>query len=286
TLEPPAPVTDKDVDQQVDMYCQGMAKDEKIEGPGKDGNIVVGEYLQILIDEKEKDLENQKNFRIEIGADKIKEFNRAFKGSQAGEEKEIKVKYPKDYDIPELAGKTGLYKIKVLEIRERNVPKADDDLARKFGLRDLADLRGKIKKDMEQRNSSQNRGKAEKEAVRKLIEAHPFDVPKAKVKMFLEYMSQQTGRKPEEYTKPEQEERKKEAVFNLKQHRIIDQISKKEKIKATQAEVDARITELAEQYGMAFEDIKAKLRQTGKTNDIRDEIKTRKTFDFLLGISS
>jgi trigger factor len=126
---------------------------------------------------------------------------------------------------------------------------------------------------------------AEKEVIEKIIQDNPFDVPKARVEMFLEYMCKQNGIKVEDLPETERTSQEKEAIFNIKRHRILEQVSKTEKIKATQQEVDAKITDLATQYGMKFEDLKATLRQSGKTNDIREEIKHQKTMDLLLGVS-
>jgi trigger factor len=278
-------VTDKDVNGQIEAYCENLAKEEKVDGPGEKGLIAKGEYLQIIIDGKELKLENSKKFSINIGGDKIPEFNEAFNGSRAGEEKEIAVRHPDNYPVPELAGKTGRYNVKILEICRSIVPQVDEELAKKLGAKDLADLRENTRKNMEHTRSLINKRKAEKEVIEKIIQAHPFDVPKARVDLFMEYMCQQNNIKVEDLPEAERSAQEKEAIFNIKRHRILDQISRSEKIKATQQEVDAKIAEMAGQYGMQFDDLKASLRQSGKTNDIREEIKHQKILDFLLGES-
>ena len=69
----------------------------------------------------------------------------------------------------------------------------------------------------------------------------------------------------------------------LKRHRIIEYIAKKEKVKATQEEVDNRIKAYADQYQQPFEAIKQQLRKSGATMNIRREIQEQKTLDCLIG---
>ena len=75
---------------------------------------------------------------------------------------------------------------------------------------------------------------------------------------------------------------KDEGVKELKRHRIIQEVAKLEKIKVTQEEVDKEIKKMAEQQGAEFEQMKEQLRQNGTTLSIRERLKDKKTFDFLL----
>jgi trigger factor len=74
-----------------------------------------------------------------------------------------------------------------------------------------------------------------------------------------------------------------EAAFNIRRYRILEEIAKLEKIKPTSEEVDERVKEMAEQYATDFETLKASLRKNGKLIDIREELKSEKTLDFVIG---
>ena len=282
----PEPVTEKFLDEQIENYCRSVAEEKKIEGEGKTGNIVKAEYLQIVLDGKEQPLKENKEFRVEIGLDKIKEYNEAFLGSKSGEEKNITIAYGDDFKIPELAGKNGEYKVKINEICELIIPKADDAFAKKMGSKDLNDFRKTLKKNFEDQRLSELNREAERKAIEKIIENHPFDVPKARVKQYIEAQKKQMGPNAPATQNIDQKRLEQDAVFRLKEHQILEQITNKEKIKATQKEVDAKITELAAQYGMDFDTLKSSLRQSGKTNQLREEIKITKTLDFILGRTS
>jgi trigger factor len=277
------PVTVDFIESQVGYYCKKVAKEEKKEGSGEVGDIATGEYLEISIDNEIQNLEDQKDFRIEIGADNIQQFNDAFIGCKAGEEKEITLTYPQDYSQPALAGKTGYYKVRILEILKREIPEPDDQLARQLGSKDLADFKDAIRRNEEEFRLKRARDRAEEQALRKIMETHPFEIPKARIKQYIEYQQTQMGAKSGKLSKEEDSALESEALFYLKRFRIISQISRKEKIKATQEEVDAKITELAGQYNMDFDTLKASLRKSGRINDIREELKARKTMDFILG---
>ena len=73
------------------------------------------------------------------------------------------------------------------------------------------------------------------------------------------------------------------AIRAIKRYKIIDYVATREKIKATQAEVDRQVEQLAAAYGQPFDKLKQSLRANGTTNRIRSDIRERKTLDFLIG---
>lgn len=115
-----------------------------------------------------------------------------------------------------------------------------------------------------------------------LIERNEFEVPEARIK----YFAQQTLNKAEgeEPTEEEVNNLREQAVREIKKYRILEVISKAEKIKVKQAEVDDRIKEIGAMYGMSFNDLKSQLRSSGRIVGIREELKKEKTLDFLIGI--
>jgi trigger factor len=282
-------VTEKDLEEQFKGYAERMAKEEVKEGAGKEGDIALGEYQSITLDGEEQSLDDQKTFRIEIGADKLPEFNKAFKGAKAGDETSISVKYAKDYEIKELAGKKGEYKVLVSEIKERKLPNIDDEFAKQIGAESMDALKERTQKDMEESRKREKLQAAQKSAVEKIVEANPFDVPKARINHYISYKFEQfTGQKqqidasllPEEQRKPLIEE----ATLALKEHKILEFVGKKEKIKPKQPEVDEKIKEMATQFNMEFETLKDSLRKNGRINEVREELKREKTFEFILGL--
>jgi trigger factor len=99
-------------------------------------------------------------------------------------------------------------------------------------------------------------------------------------------MEQATRKQPKGQPLPSREEFSRKyrdlAERTIKRERIIDYIASKEKIQATQEEVDAEIGNLAKQYNQPFESLKQTLRQNGTTLHIREDLRERKTLDFLI----
>ncbi len=275
-------ITAKVVDEELSNYAKNFATEEEIKGKGKKGDLLEGKYLSIEMDGKETPLGEDSSFKVEVGTDKIKEFNDAFSNCKAGDEKIIDLTYPKDYEVKELAGKHGKYTIEVHKVSKRVLPELNDEFAKKLGVESFKELKESIKKNLTEAETQRVKSAAQQEAIEKIIEATPFDIPKARIEQFIDYQNKNNQSQQQAPLNIEDPEVQKEAAFQLKRYRIIEEVSRKEKIKATQDEVDERIKQMATQYGMEFETIKDSLRKSGKINDIRQELKTAKTLDFFL----
>lgn len=284
SLPPVSPVSDEEVLEQITQYASSIAEETDSSEPGKVGDVAVGEYIEIQIDGVVHPLGDKKDFRIEIGKDKLQEFNTAFLGSVPGVEKEVSVNYPADYEVATLAGKHGLYKFKITAIKSKILPALDDEFAQKTGSESFQALKDTLKKQLESGKIQENKNKASREAIQKIIEAHPFEVPEARIKNYIEYRVKQSQGEKARVSPQVESQLRPEAIFELKKHRILEQVAEKEKIKPSQEEVDARIQEMADQYGMPFDQVKASLRQSGRIVDIREDLKLQKTVDFILGL--
>ena len=124
------------------------------------------------------------------------------------------------------------------------------------------------------------------EAIDKLIEANPFDVPHARVIDLIKYTLKRNAGTNEDI-EPTDEDLKTlepEAVREIKKHRILEFVANKEKLKPTQAMVDARIENIAKAYGVDAKTLKDHFRQSGRTVAIRDELRVEMASDLLVGI--
>ena len=125
---------------------------------------------------------------------------------------------------------------------------------------------------------------AYEQAMKRLMEVNAFEIPKARIQNYVRYKLEEQGHKHEnEDHGHDHSDLEQEAAFNIRRYRILEEIAKAEKIKPSSEEVDARVRELAGQYGMDFESFKAQLRKSGKIIDIREELKSEKTLDFVIG---
>lgn len=277
--------------EAVEAQVQGLRKrkseENKVDRAGAPGDIVVAEYLRIAIDGEERPLPPRPEFRVELGAGGIPEMDAALQGAVAGDVKDVAFTFPEEYRNPELAGKRSEYKLKIIEVDEVKLPEADDAFAKEFGFESMAAFRERITADLGKQSLTRAKEEAYEEAMRRLIEANPFDIPKARINSYVNYKLEQQGHKHEHGVDHghDHSDLEQEAAFNIRRYRLLEEIAKVEKIKPTSEEVDARLQEMADQYGTDFETLKASLRKNGKIVDLREEIKSEKTLDFVIGLS-
>jgi trigger factor len=285
----PAEIGDAEVEAQLQGIRKRRSEEAKVDRAALTGDVVIAEYLRIAIDGQEKDLpeERQKTFRVELGAGSIAEMDAALVGAKAGDVKDVAFTFPADYRNAELAGKSSEYRLKILEVDEVKLPEVDDEFAKGFGFESLAAFKERIKADIAKQSLQRAKEEAYEEAMRRLLESNPIEIPKARIQNYVNYKLEQQGHKHEAGVEHghDHSDLEQEAAFNIRRYRILEEIAKAEKIKATSEEVDARVKELAEQYGTDFETLKASLRKSGKIVDIREEIKSEKTLDFVIGLN-
>ena len=125
------------------------------------------------------------------------------------------------------------------------------------------------------------------EAIDKLIESNPFEVPNARVLDLIRWSLNRNVQDEKDAVEPTEEQLKAlspEAIREIKKHRILEFVATKEKIKPTQAQVDERLKQMADSYHVDFETLKGHFRQSGRINQLRDELRVQMAADFIVGI--
>jgi trigger factor len=282
---------DSDVEENFQNLLERFAEFTDVDRASKKGDYVRIEYRRVTIDGAERPDIQSPGYPFEVGAaNALKEFDKGLTGVSAGEEVEITVKFPKDYSDPGAAGKTGEFSITVSSVQEKRLPEMNEEFLKKLGdFKTVEALKEEIRKGMEESEAERARKEAHAEAVDALIKANPFEVPQSKVEKFVDMMiedyaqGQGQGGGVAESREELTERFKDAAVMALKRIRIVDFIADKEKIKATQEEVDKEIEIMAMRYGRDFDEVKQVFRKNGTTNRLRLEIREKKTLDFLIG---
>ena len=165
-----------------------------------------------------------RNSVVEIGTSQTPEFDEGLKGLKAGEEKEIKFSFPSDYHAEDLAGKEAIYKVSISGVKSLALPELDEEFAKKLGQESLEALKKLIEENILAQKEGQARQEAHKKAVDAILENNDFEVPEARIRSFAESVL-----KKEEVSNDEIENVRSEATFEIKKHRILENISKKEK---------------------------------------------------------
>lgn len=218
-------------------------------------------------------------------------------GMKLEEEKDIKVTFPKEYFSKDLAGKDAIFKVKVHEIKKKEMPELDDEFAKDVSEFDtLAELKDSIKDRLTKQND--DRAKYEKqEAVMKVIcDELKADIPEGMIDMEIDNMIRDMeqrmsyqGLTMEKYlqmlNQTETDFRnqcKPQAIDAIKSRLALEAIIKEEKIEATDKEVEEKLKEMAEAYGKKAEELSD---NENIKNYIKEGIKNEKAIDLLVSNS-
>ncbi|MFP7320141.1 trigger factor [Bacillus spizizenii] len=291
-----ATVTDEDVQNELKALQERQAElVVKEEGAVEEGNTVVLDF-EGFVDGEAFEGGKAENYSLEVGSGSfIPGFEEQLVGLEAGAEKDVEVTFPEEYHAEELAGKPAVFKVKIHEIKAKELPELDDEFAKDIDeeVETLAELTEKTKKRLEEAKENEADAKLREELVLKASENAEMDVPQAMVDTELDRMLkefeqrlQMQGMNLELYTQFSgqdeaalKEQMKEDAEKRVKSNLTLEAIAKAENLEVTDEEVDAELTKMAEAYNMPVENIKQAI---GSTDAMKEDLKVRKAIDFLV----
>ena len=284
---PETAVHEEEVQAEYDRLIQMWSKDEHVDRAAKKGDVVVGNYIEVVIDGEKQELPENKEFRSLLGESASPGFDEGLTGATAGEVKEINFKYPDDHKDERYRGKTAQFKVEITDVREIVPPTMDEEFCKQIGVKDVEELKQNLAEGLANQKQDAAKNKAINEAIDKIIEANPFEVPKARVYDLIKWTLNRNAQSEKDVVEPTEEQLNgltPEAIREIKKHRILDFVATKEKIKPAQADVDARLKQMADAYHVDFETLKGHFRQSGRINQLRDELRVQMAADFIVGI--
>ena len=288
-------VTDADVDDALETKRQQQAelvlKEDK---PAEKGDTVVIDYKG-SVDGEEFDGGSAENYSLELGSGSfIPGFEDQLIGHNADEDVDVNVTFPEDYHAKNLAGKDALFKVKIHEIKEKQLPELDDDFAKDVDedVDTLAELKEKTKKQLQEEKDNQAKAAIEDAAINKAVaNAEIQDIPQAMLdddtnRQMQQYLAgmQQQGISPQMYfqiTGTKEEDLKKQfandAAQRVKTNLVLEAIVDDANLDATDEEIAKEISDLAKQNGMEEDAVKKALSKDMLMHDI----KIRKAVDLV-----
>lgn len=284
---PAIAVSQEEIDNEYNRLMQMWSKDEHVDREAKSGDVVVGNYVEVIIDGEKQDLPENKEFRSLLGESASPGFDAGLVGAKAGEAKEVNFQYPEDHKDERYRGKTAQFKVEITDVREIVPPTMDEAFFEQVGVKDVEDLKKNLAEGIENQKKDAAKNKAINEAIDKIIEANPFEVPEARVYDLIRWSMNRNAQSEKDVVEPTEEQIKAlspEAVREIKKHRILDSVATAEKIRPAQADVDARLQVMANAYHVDFESLKNHFRQSGRINGLRDELRVQMAADFIVGI--
>ncbi|MCY7949919.1 trigger factor [Bacillus inaquosorum] len=289
-------VTDEDVQNELKALQERQAElVVKEEGAVEEGNTVVLDF-EGFVDGEAFEGGKAENYSLEVGSGSfIPGFEDQLVGLEAGAEKDVEVTFPEEYHAEELAGKPAVFKVKIHEIKAKELPELDDEFAKDIDeeVETLAELTEKTKKRLEEAKENEADAKLREELVLKASENAEIDVPQAMVDTELDRMLkefeqrlQMQGMNLELYTQFSgqdeaalKEQMKEDAEKRVKSNLTLEAIAKAENLEVSDEEVDAELSKMAEAYNMPVENIKQAI---GSTDAMKEDLKVRKAIDFLV----
>ncbi|AKI93002.1 trigger factor [Bacillus subtilis] len=289
-------VTDEDVQNELKALQERQAElVVNEEGAVEEGNTVVLDF-EGFVDGEAFEGGKAENYSLEVGSGSfIPGFEDQLVGLEAGAEKDVEVTFPEEYHAEELAGKPAVFKVKIHEIKAKELPELNDEFAKDIDeeVETLAELTEKTKKRLEEAKENEADAKLREELVLKASENAEIDVPQAMVDTELDRMLkefeqrlQMQGMNLELYTQFSgqdeaalKEQMKEDAEKRVKSNLTLEAIAKAENLEVSDEEVDAELTKMAEAYNMPVENIKQAI---GSTDAMKEDLKVRKAIDFLV----
>lgn len=251
----PLNVEGKEIDQVIDRLREGFAKFTPVEDLGLEfGDFMIAD-LKVFVEDNQ--IESREDDWIEFNEKSfLPEFSATLKGVKPGEAKDIEVNFPADYTNKELAGKKGLFKIKLKEIKKRVLPELNADLAKQIGeYKSVDDLRQAIQRDLETEKSGQEEHRLQNEILESLAKSSSFALPKGMVERRLSQLVEQAlrnmlyqGTRQEDALKEKdaiREKLKSEAEKQVRLSFILDEIATREKLEVTEKDLEQKFEDIA-----------------------------------------
>ncbi|WP_163101329.1 trigger factor [Peribacillus alkalitolerans] len=291
-----ATVTEEDVDAEIKAMQERQAElVMKEEGKAENGDTVVIDF-EGFVDGEAFEGGKAENYTLELGSNSfIPGFEDQLVGVEAGQEKDIEVNFPEEYHAAELAGKPATFKIKLHEIKTKQLPELDDEFAKDVDeeVETLVELKEKTKKNLEESKKHDAEHQLRDAVVEKAAENAEVTIPEVMIeneigRMMSEFEQrlQMQGMNLDLYYQFSGQDEvalkgqmKEEAEIRVRINLVLEAIADAEKLEATDADVDSEIQKMSEQYNMDVNTIKQAL---GNLEGVKADLRVRKAVDFLV----
>ena len=288
-------VTQKEVDEEIEKVREQHARIVEVTDRAVADKDDVTLDFEGFVDGVAFEGGKAEGHELEIGSGAfIPGFEDQLVGMKIDEEKEIKVTFPKEYFSKDLAGKEATFKVKLHEIKKKELPNLDDEFAKDVSEFDtLKELEASIKERLEKDNAQKAKYETEEAAIKAVCDKSKVEIPSGMVDMEVDHMIQDInqrlsyqGLKLEQYLKmigkTEEEVRKEyepQAIEAIKSRLTLEAVRKAEKIEATDEEINAKLEEMAKNYGKKVEEIND---NENLKDYIKEGIESEKAIDFIV----
>lgn len=292
-------VTDEDIDKEIKREQEANARTITVEDrPVKDGDTAVIDF-EGFIGDKAFEGGKGENYPLVIGSGSfIPGFEEQLIGKNSGDDVDVKVTFPEDYNAKDLAGKEALFKVKINEIKEKELPELDDEFASEVSEFDtMAEYREDVKKNLAEKKEKEAKDKKEDAVIEAIIKDSKMDIPEAMVEtqartmvndyarrlqsqgLSLEQYFMFTGLDMDKFT----DQMKEGARKRIESRLILEAVVKAENFEVTDEEYEKELERIAKESKMEVDKLKEYIGddEYGK-KQIIDDLKIQKAVDFVV----
>jgi len=292
-------ITDEDVAFEITTFRERYAEiTKKDEG----GDVQLGDYVKIQVkrlDEPGKEVsddEKQKEYSIIVGKSRDESaLDKKILGMKLNEEREVEVKYPKNYSIADLSGQKVKYLVRVIELNSMKLPALDHDFAKKMECQTIDELETQTRENLEKFVSEKVRGEAKAHILKAIVENSTFDLPSSIIFKEMAAIFQRVqqrfglnmesvdefaglmGIEPDDYRNKLREE----AEQSIKTTLVLSEVAKKENLAVSEERMKDIIEKIARSNKKTPEEIEAIIRENGSRENIESELLLDSAMEFI-----
>ncbi|REI13537.1 trigger factor [Staphylococcus felis] len=289
-------LTDEELEETVKQRLEAMA-DMVVK---EDGQVEEGDTVNLdfdgYVDGEQFEGGQAGGYDLEIGSGMfIPGFEEQLVGLKVGEEKDVEVTFPEEYHAEELAGQPATFKTKINEIKTKEVPELDDELANELDseANTVDEYKANLRKQLEESKQTEAENLQKEEAITLATDNAKIDIPEAMVKteqdrmlqefaqriqqqgLDLETYYQISGQSEEDLRNQMSEDAEQRVKTNL----TLSAIADKEDIQVSDEDIDNELETMSKQFNISVEDIKKTL---GNTDIVKNDVRIKKVIDLLV----
>ena len=275
-----APVNDETIGEQIEKL-----REQKADWTPVEDKPAPADQVTVLLSTADEngELPAGREYKLVLGGGQaIAGIEELIMEAKAGETVERSVRWPDDFPDESQRGATKIVRVTVNDVKRKSLPALDDTFAREMGDFDtLNALREAVRSDMTDHARREADSEIRGRLIEQIIEANPFDVPDSWVRQLIDGYAQM-------YQVPEGEKERFATEFRSMAERqvrrdlVIDTLAEREKLTATEKDVDARVEEIAAAQNANPSQVYAQLQKSGRLKEVEREITESRVFAWLL----
>ena len=288
-------VTDEEIEAELKKVQEQNAREITVDRPAENGDTVVIDF-EGSVDGEVFEGGTAENHPLVLGSGSfIPGFEDQLVGAAADSDVEVNVTFPEDYQAKELAGKAAVFKVKVHEIKKKELPEINDEFAQDVSEFDTLDeYKEDVKKGIAEQKEKAVRQEKQEKIIRQIVENAEMDIPDPMVitqtRQMMDQFAQQmqsnglsmaqyyqfTGLTPDGLL----EQMKPQAQKNIENRLVLEAIAAAEGITASEEEVEKEFANIAERYGLTVDKVK-EIFADEETENIKSDIAAQKALDMI-----